>query len=132
MSANSELVLTTLAAMQERDFDRYDQFAHPDMELDLTERVLNPASYSGRDGLKRLTEEIDEIWESATWTPGQPVEAGDVVFLPVIVRLEGKGSGLAMEEEIYFVHWIRDGLLERIVVRSDREAAEQLFREGTR
>ena len=36
----------------------------PEIEIDATDRVLNPDRYLGLDGFRRLVREMGEVWDS--------------------------------------------------------------------
>ena len=118
-----ELVRRSLAAMVERDTDALFELAHPDIELDLTARVLNPDRYRGREGIQRFMSELDEIWEEVEFEPDEPVDAGGRVLVPLQVRLRGRGSGLPMEDRIFQVWSIRAGKVAAVRVFTDRDEA---------
>ena len=109
--------------MAERDTDALLELAHPDIELDLTARVLNPDRYRGREGIQRFLAELDEIWEEFEFEPDEPVDAGGRVLVPLQVRLRGRGSGLAMEDRIFQVWSIRAGKVAAVRVFTDRGQA---------
>ena len=49
----------------------------PQIELDLSERIFNPAVYNGHDGAMQFWAEIQEIWESWVSEPERLLDAGD-------------------------------------------------------
>lgn len=130
MGATADLVRRAYVALAERDFDTLGELAVPDFELDLTDRVLNPASYRGEDGLRQFLAEVDELWESMDMNVERLVERGDEVLALLLVDITGRGSGLKLQDRIA-QHWTAlDGKLVRMRVRADQAAALAEFEAG--
>ena len=64
----------------------------PEVHLDMTRRVFNPASYDGHDGLRRALVELRETWEQFLLRPERFLEAGSEVV--VVETVEGRGRGV--------------------------------------
>ena len=123
MTSTAELVRRAYAALAERDFDTLGQLAVPDFELDVTDRVLNPATYRGEEGLRQFLAEVDELWESMDMNIERLLERDDEVLALLLVDIKGRGSGLTLQDRIA-QHWTaRDGKLVRMRVWADQEAA---------
>jgi ketosteroid isomerase-like protein len=123
VGATADLVRRAYVALAERDFDTLGELADPDFELDVTDRVFNPATYHGEDGLRQFLSEVDELWESMDMNVERLVERGDEVLALLLVDIKGRGSGLLLQDRIA-QHWTaRDGRLVRMRVRADQAAA---------
>ena len=59
-----------------------------DFRLDMTERVFNPDTYEGHDGIRRFCEGVQDAWESYRWTIEGTRVAGDVVI--AMLHCEGR------------------------------------------
>jgi ketosteroid isomerase-like protein len=130
VGATADLVRRAYAALAERDYEVLGELAAPDFELDITDRVFNPATYYGADGLQQFFAEVDELWESMDMTVERLVERADEVLALLLVNITGRGSGLQLQDRIA-QHWTaRDGKLVRMRVRSDQEAALAEFEAG--
>jgi len=126
----AELVRRAYAALAKRDFEALAKLAAPDFELDVTERVFNPATYRGEDGLRQFLAEVDELWESMDLNVERLVERGDDVLALLLVDIKGRGSGLLLQDRIA-QHWTaRDGKLVRMRVRADQDTALAEFESG--
>jgi hypothetical protein len=79
----------------ERDFESLAQIIHPEVEIDATNRVLNPASYHGIAGFCQLTNETFEVWEEWWIEPIKFLWNGDRAFVETRINARGKGSGIA-------------------------------------
>jgi ketosteroid isomerase-like protein len=125
-----ELVRQIYGALGERDYETLRGLAEPDFELDLSERVLNPATYRGEEGVQRFVDEVDELWTSMEIRVERTLERGDEVLAVLMVKLTGRGSGVELESRIA-QHWVvRDGRVRRMRLRIDPEAAVAEFEAG--
>jgi ketosteroid isomerase-like protein len=117
----------TYEALVRRDLAVLDELADPDFEMDLTERVLNPATYRGAEGMLRFLGEIDELWASMDIDVERVLESGDEVLAVLMVTLTGRGSGVEMESRIAQRWTLRDGKLLRMKLYGDPDAAVAEF-----
>ena len=127
MPGNEEVLRRTYEALTRRDLAVLDELADPDFEMDLTERVLNPATYHGAEGLLRFLAEIDELWASMDIDVERVIERGDEVLAVLMVTLTGRGSGVEMESRIAQRWTLRDGRLLRMKLYGDADAAVAEF-----
>jgi len=122
-----QVLRQTYEALARRDFPALDELADPDFEMDLTERVLNPATYHGAEGLLRFLGEIDELWASMDIDVERVIERGDELLAVLMVTLTGRGSGVEMESRIAQRWTLRDGRLLKMKLYGDADAAVAEF-----
>jgi ketosteroid isomerase-like protein len=122
-----EVLRRTYDALGRRDLAALDELADPDFEMDLTERVLNPATYRGAEGLLQFLGEVDELWASMDIAVERVIEHGDEVLAVLLVTLTGRGGGVPMESRIAQRWTLRDGKLWRMKLYGDPEAAVAEF-----
>jgi ketosteroid isomerase-like protein len=103
------------------------EFAHPDMVLDLTSNVLNPATYEGFDGFRSFVEQVGEAWAEFRMEPEEFFEQGNVVVVLVRAVGTGRGSGVQIDAPVAMVAEVRDGLIASMRVEPDRDAALRLI-----
>jgi ketosteroid isomerase-like protein len=125
--AGEALVRRAYAALAQRDFPVLAELADPEFEMDLTERVLNPATYHGPEGMLRFLGEIDDLWASMEIDVERMLERGDEVLAVLQVKLRGKGSGVELESRIGQQWRLRDGKLLGMRLRTDADAAVAEF-----
>jgi ketosteroid isomerase-like protein len=130
VATTADLVRRAYTALAERDFETLSELAVPDFELDITDRVLNPASYRGEQGLRQFLAEVDELWESMDMKIERLVERDDEVLALLLVDIKGRGSGLELQDRIAQRWTTRDGKFVRMRVYSDQEAALAEFEAG--
>jgi ketosteroid isomerase-like protein len=126
----ADLVRHAYAAFAKRDYEAMAEVATPDFELDLTDRVLNPATYRGAEGVRQFFAEVDELWTSMDMKVDRLVERGDEVLALLSVKITGRSSGLSLDDRIAQIWTARDGKLVRMRVRGDQQAALAEFETG--
>ena len=127
MPGSEEVLRRTYDALTRRDLAVLDELADPDFEMDLTERVLNPATYHGAEGMLRFLAEIDELWASMDIDVERVIERGDEALAVLMVTLTGRGSGVEMESRIAQRWTLREGRLLRMKLYGDADAAVAEF-----
>ncbi|MDX6668973.1 MAG: SnoaL-like domain [Solirubrobacteraceae bacterium] len=114
MSAeNVAIVRRCYEAWNRQDISSLRELAHPDMEVDLSARSLNPDVYRGFERFETLIEEIGEIWEEFSFEPEKVLDAGEQVVGIVRARGLGRGSGVRAQDRIGQVWTIHDGKVAR-------------------
>ncbi len=83
-----------------RDFESLAEIFHPEIEIDATNRVLNPARYHGIEGFERLTQEVFDIWEEWSIEPTRFLWNGNRALIETRVTARGKGSGIAARGDV--------------------------------
>jgi ketosteroid isomerase-like protein len=106
---NIAIVRRCFEGWNRQDTSVVEALSHPDVEIDLSARSLNPDVYRGHSGVERLISEVLEIWEEFAFEPEEFVDAGDRVVVIVRARGRGKGSGATADQRIGQVWTLRDG-----------------------
>ena len=88
-----------------------------------TGRFPDERVYRGRAGLERYWAEIREDVEEMSLSISDLRASGDRVFFAVTGRGRGKRSKVPVEEPIWFVTTLRDGLAVRVETYVDRAEA---------
>ena len=104
----------------------------PDFEIDMSRRVFNPAVYHGIDGLRRLNEEIRDVWKEFRVVPEQFIDAGDRVVVLETIHARGRGSGVELDTRTTATIWtLRNGQATRVQIGFDpQEALKAVGLEG--
>ena len=115
MSAeNLEIVRSVLAAIADGDRERAFAFADPEIFVDATRNVFNPATYKGVDGLREWLAASDEVWETMHVEPAEFIDVVDRVVVIGRLVARGKRSGLAIDRPNGQVWTIRGGRVVRL------------------
>ena len=127
---NADVVRNALAqwnAHSDVTEQAFSEFAQPDMVLDLSANVLNPATYEGFEGFRRFVEQVGEAWAQFRMEPEEVFEQGNVVVALVRAVGTGRGSGVEIDSPVAMVAEVRDGRIAKMRVEPDREAALRLI-----
>jgi uncharacterized protein len=127
---NVENVRRGIDAWNRDDLDEWLAGFALEAELHTTGRFPDQGVYRGRAGLERYWAEIHEAAEEMSVTVTDMRAIGDKVFQAVTARGRGKRSGVPIEQPIWFVTTLRDGLAVRVENYVDR--AEALEAAGLR
>jgi ketosteroid isomerase-like protein len=112
---NAVLVRRCYDFWRRRDYSMLPEVFDPDVVLDLSRNVFNPDVYRGHDGLVRYVEVVDETWEGFDARLTELIEVGDRVVTGTRISGRGRGSGVAVEMQLFNVWTFRDGRVLHIV-----------------
>ena len=120
---NVELVTRGFEAWNRQDHEAVIECFSPDLEIDTSDRVLNPDLYEGVAGFMRMRQEIGEAWEEFRIELEEYFEAGEDVL--VFVRAIGRGrvSGVEVDFRSAWLMTVRDKRVTRARLYRDRAQA---------
>ena len=110
---NVEVVRNAVAAFAAGDRERALAFFDPQIVVDATRFVFNPATYVGIEGLRQMVAATDEMWEKIRTEAHELIDAGDHVVLLGRLVGKGKGSGVEVARPTGQVWTLRDGRIVR-------------------
>ena len=122
-SENVEIVRSGFVAWDRRDYGAATSHFSPVVEIDASDRVLNPAVYNGLEGAIRFRDEIAEAWEEFHVEVEDVVPAGDDVVVLVHSSGRGRASGAKVESRAAWVATVRDQRIARLRLYRDRSRA---------
>ena len=120
---NVENVRRGIDAWNRGDLDQWLAGFGPEAELHTTGRFPDQAVYRGRAGLERYWAEIHEAAEEMSLSISELRPIGDKVFQAVTASGRGKRSKVPVEQPIWLVTTVRDGLAVRVETYVDRAEA---------
>jgi ketosteroid isomerase-like protein len=120
---NVENVRRGIDAWNRGDLDGWLAGFAPEAEWHTTGRFPDDRVYRGRAGLERYWAEIHEAAEEMSISISDLRASGDRVFQAVTGRGRGKRSEVPIEEPIWLVTTLRDGLAVRVESYVDRAEA---------
>jgi ketosteroid isomerase-like protein len=97
---NAEIVRRGFEAWDAGDDDALPTYFSPDVEIDASDRILNPAVYRGLDGAHRFRSEISENWGGFSVEIEELLVSGDRVVAFVRVSGQGRASGAAVRRPL--------------------------------
>ncbi len=86
---NAEIVRLAYEHLNRGDVEALVKLCDDDFVIDMSERVFNPDTYRGPDGIRRFHEGVREVWESYRWDVEETLLAGDSVV--AMLHCEGRG-----------------------------------------
>lgn len=104
-----DLIRSAYEALNRGDIEALVDVCDPDFQLDMSERVFNPATYDGHDGIRRFYGEVREVWEEFRWEPEALHDAGDQVVALLHSHGRGSGSGIEIDRDVAMVWTVREG-----------------------
>jgi ketosteroid isomerase-like protein len=120
---NAEIVRRAHEALNGGDMDALVVLCDAEFRLDMSDRVFNPAVYTGHDGLWRFYSEVRDVWASYVWEPEELIEAGDNVVALLRSSGRGRGSGVEVERRTAMVWTVQDGRATALCFFRDRDQA---------
>ena len=121
---NVEIVRRTIDAFVAGDRDRMLASVDPEVVIDASRRVVNPTTYVGIEGVRRLLADMDETWDAFRIAPREYIDAGDRVAVIGTLMGKGKSSGVQVERPVNGQVWtVRNGRIVRLEFGfNDRDA----------
>ncbi|HEV7461170.1 MAG TPA: nuclear transport factor 2 family protein [Solirubrobacteraceae bacterium] len=120
---NVEIVRRAFEAWDRRDYDAAASHFSADLEIDASDRILNPAVYTGIDGARRFRSEIAEAWDEFHVEVEDLLPAGDEVVALVRSIARGPSSGAEVESRAAWVVDVREQKVTRLRLYRDRGQA---------
>ena len=106
---NLKLVRSAYEALNRGDIEAVVDLCEPGFQLDMSQRVFNPATYEGHDGIRRFYREVREVWEEFRWEPEDLHDAGDSVVALLHSTGRGRASGVEIDRDVAMVWSVSEG-----------------------
>jgi ketosteroid isomerase-like protein len=123
VSAAEEVVRRCYAAWNAGDLTGLEQLLAPDVEIDATDRVINPERYLGVEGFRRMAAELSDIWDEWRVEVPSMTEHGERILVTHEVHARGKGSGVELVRTYWSVWTVRGGRVARLSLHVERDQA---------
>jgi len=122
MSAeNVEVLRRAIDAYNRRDLTEALAQMHGDVEWESGLPGTTP--YRGRDGVRRMWEEVEIAWEALKLVPQRFIDGGDVVVADCTLVARGRTSGSPVEGPQVGVVDFDGGLIRRVRLFTERAEA---------
>jgi ketosteroid isomerase-like protein len=125
---NVEIVRRAHEALNAGNIDELVTFCHDDFQLDMSDRVFNPATYQGHDGIRQFYSEVQEVWERYVWEPEEMLDEGDVVVALLRTEGRGRGSGVEIDRKTAMIWTLRGGKALRLRFYREPKSALEAVR----
>jgi ketosteroid isomerase-like protein len=120
---NIDVVRRAHQALNTGDMDALVVLCDVQFQLDMSDRIFNPAVYEGHDGIRRFYSEVRDVWASYSWEPEELMEAGDHVVALLRSGGTGRGSGVEVERRTAMVWTVREGRATALCFFRERNEA---------
>jgi len=123
-----EMVRRAYERLNESDHEGLADLCSEDFLMDMSERVFNPDTYRGRDGISRFVNDVREAWDSYRWDMEEALTAGDAVVALVHCEGHGRAGGPRVDWRVAWLWKVRQDKL--VFVRFYRDRAKALEAAG--
>jgi ketosteroid isomerase-like protein len=120
---NVEIVRRAHEALNAGNIDELVTLCHQGFQLDMSDRVFNPATYQGHGGIRQFYSEVQEVWERYVWEPEEIRDEGDVVVALLRTKGRGRGSGVEVDRKTAMIWTVRGGKALRLRFYREPEKA---------
>jgi ketosteroid isomerase-like protein len=121
--AELELIGRGMGFADDGDIPSLLELVHPEIEWRPPAQGTLDDVYAGRDGVRRLFEQLTEAWDSIEHRPIEIVEANPETIVITNLRLHAQASGLNVDEVWGYAIEVRDAKLFRVAMYTDTEQA---------
>jgi ketosteroid isomerase-like protein len=125
-----EIVRAAYDRLNRGDVEGLIELCDDDFVMDMSERVFNPDTYTGPDGIRRFYEGVEDAWKSYHWDIEETRVAGDAVVALLHCTAEGHQAGLNVDWHVAWLWRFREGT--PIALRFYRDPAAALDAVGLR
>ena len=119
---NVEIVRQHMAAYESGNYDAALAVYHPDVVVDASVRPEGRV-YRGREGVAEAVRVWAGTWEDWHWDIEELIDAGDRVLMDVREFGRGKGSGVEVAQQTFWVFTLRDGRIVHARILVDKSQA---------
>jgi len=99
-----------------------------DFLMDMSERVFNPDTYKGHEGIRRFYEGVQDAWESYRWDVEETHVVGDRVIAMLHCHGQSRMGGPGVDWRVAWLWRLREGKAE--FVRFYRDPSDGLEAAG--
>jgi ketosteroid isomerase-like protein len=121
---NLELVQVAFEAFDANDVEGVIPTLHPEVESHVSPRMMNAGTWHGIDGYREMASAWFEAWEGLRYEVVELEAPDDRHVLATLRQIAtGRGSGVPVEMDVFFLFEIEDGRARRLHIYPDRESA---------
>ncbi len=101
---NVEVVRRIYEKLNRGDVEAVVELCDDDFLMDMSERVFNPDTYRGHDGVRRFCEGVRDAWDSYQWTVEDTRVKGDSVVAMLHCQGQSRKGGPTVDWRVAW-HW---------------------------
>ena len=123
MKSNVELVQAVYDRFRGGDTEGALALYSPDVEVHDRPEIPDPKVHHGHEGVLAALYESRSEFAALDILPEEFIDTGDRVIVVCLFVGRGRESGVPVEQRLCHAWTVRDGLVTRMEVHSDRDAA---------
>jgi len=127
---NVEIVRGIYERLNRGDVEGFVEVCDDDFVMDMSERVFNPDTFKGHDGIRRFYDGVTDVWESYRWNVEEARVAGDSVVALLHCEARSREAGPQVDWRVAWV-WNFCGA-RPVSLRFFRDRAQALEAVGLR
>jgi ketosteroid isomerase-like protein len=120
---NVEMVRRIYEQLNRGDVEGVVELCDDDFLMDMSERVFNPDTYRGHDGIRRFYEGVSDAWESYRWAVEETRVAGDSVVAMLHCQGKSREGGPEVDWRVAWLWKFRRGRPVSLRFYRDRSKA---------
>ena len=125
---NVEVVRQVYERLNRGDVEGVVALCDEDFLMDMSERVFNPDTYRGHDGVRRFYDGVMDAWESYHWDVEEAREGDDWVVAMLRCQGQSREAGPGVDWRVAWFWRLRQG--KAVFVRFYRQRADALEAAG--
>ena len=119
-----EIVRRVYESLNRGDVDGVLELCDDDFLMDFSERVFNPDTYRGHDGIRRFYEGVRDVWQTYRWDVEETRVAGDSVVAMLHCHAQGREAGPPVDWRVAWLWTFRGS--RPVALRFYRDQARAL------
>ncbi len=120
---NIEVIGRAYELLNCRDAEGLVELCADDFVMDMTERVFNPDTYRGPDGIRRFLGDVDEAWQSYRWHVEEARPAGEAVVAMLHCEGQSREGGPGVDWHVAWMWKLDAGTPTSLRFYRDRKKA---------
>jgi ketosteroid isomerase-like protein len=121
---NVEVVRRIYEQLNRGDVEGVVELCHDDFLMDMSERVFNPDTYRGQDGIRRFYDGVTDAWESYLWNVEETRVRGDSVVAMLHCQGQSREGGPRVDWRVAWLWKLQRG--RAVTVRFYRDRGKAL------
>ena len=127
---NVEVVRLIFQLLNRGDVDGVAELCDDEFVMDMSERVFNPDTYTGHDGIRRFYEGVTDAWESYRWNVEETRVKGDSVVAMLHCEGQSREGAPPVDWHVAWLWTLQQG--RAVSLRFYRDQAKALEAAGLR
>jgi ketosteroid isomerase-like protein len=120
---NVEIVRRAYELLNQGDIEGFVGLCDDDFVMDMSERVFNPETYRGHEGIRRFHRDVEEAWESYRWDVEEARTTGDSVVALLHCRAKSREDAPPVDWRVAWIWHFENGRPASLRFCREREKA---------